>query len=110
LAGFWFETVSGLPPELAAFAITPARILVPLPALAVLLAMQQAVLVQGRRTGPISRATGLEVATIAVLFVIFGWGTGLVGVSAAMLALVGGRLAGNAWLLRPVARVAKAAG
>jgi progressive ankylosis protein len=110
LAGFWFETVSGLPPELAAFAITPARILVPLPALAVLLAMQQAVLVQGRRTGPISRATGLEVATIAVLFVILGWGVGLVGVSAAMLALVGGRLAGNAWLLRPVARVAKAAG
>jgi progressive ankylosis protein len=110
LAGFWFETVSGLPSELAAFAITPARILVPLPALAVLLAMQQAVLVQGRRTGPISRATGLEVATIAVLFVILGWGVGLVGVSAAMLALVGGRLAGNAWLLRPVARVAKAAG
>jgi progressive ankylosis protein len=107
LADVWFETVSGLPADLAAFAVTPARILVPLPALAVLLALQQAVLVQGRTTGPVSTATVLEVATIAVLFVAFGWGLDMTGVDAAMLALLGGRIIGNAWLLRVVARVTR---
>jgi progressive ankylosis protein len=102
LAGFWFETVSGLQPELAELATVPARILVPLPALAVLLAFQQGVLVQGRRTRPISVATGLEVVVIGFLFAAFGWVGGFIGVTAAMLALLGGRVAGNAYLLRPV--------
>ncbi|HSJ06611.1 MAG TPA: hypothetical protein VK936_07915 [Longimicrobiales bacterium] len=105
LAGFWFETVSGLQPELAALATMPVRILVPLPALAVLLAFQQGVLVQGRRTRPISVATGLEVVVIGVLFAAFGWVGGFIGVTAAMLALLGGRVAGNAYLLRPVQSV-----
>jgi progressive ankylosis protein len=105
LATFWFETVSGLTPELAAFAITPARILAPLPAMAVLLAFQQAVLVKGRHTRPVSAATALEVGTIAVLFSTLGWGLGLVGVTAAMLALLGGRLAGNVYLAAGVRRV-----
>jgi progressive ankylosis protein len=109
LAGVWFETVSGLPPELAALAVVPARILMPLPALAVLLAFQQGVLVQGRRTRPISVATALEVAVIAVLFAGFGWAGGMIGVSAAMLALLGGRAAGNAFLVVPVRAVLKPA-
>jgi progressive ankylosis protein len=83
----------------------PARIVVVLPALAVLLALQQAILVQGRVTRPISIATGIEVAMIAGLFVVFGWVVGMTGVSAAMLALVGGRLAGNIYLAAPTRRV-----
>jgi progressive ankylosis protein len=105
LAGFWFETVSGLQPELAALATMPTRVLVPLPALAVLLAFQQGVLVQGRRTRPISVATGLEVGVIGILFAAFGWMGGLIGVTAAMLALLGGRMAGNAYLVGPVQSV-----
>jgi progressive ankylosis protein len=105
LAWVWFGTVSGLPPELVDIAIVPARIVVVLPALAVLLALQQAILVQGRVTRPISIATGIEVAMIAGLFVIFGWVVGMTGVSAAMLALVGGRLAGNIYLAAPTRRV-----
>jgi progressive ankylosis protein len=104
LAQVWFGVVSGLPDELAAFAVVPSRILVPLPALAVLLALQQAILVQGRATRPISVATTLEVAVIAALFILFGWGVGMTGVNAAMLALVGGRMAGTAYLARPVRR------
>lgn len=99
LADFWFITVSGLPPDLAAFAITPTRILAPLPALSVLLSFQRAILVQGRRTRPITVATVIEVTSIALLFPVFGWGIGLVGVTAAVMAFVIGRVGGVAFLL-----------
>ncbi|RMH21987.1 MAG: hypothetical protein D6701_01825, partial [Gemmatimonadetes bacterium] len=46
----WFGTISGLSPDLAALAVTPARVLVPLPALSVLLSVLRAVMVQARRT------------------------------------------------------------
>ena len=98
LADFWFITVSGLTPELAAFAIIPTRILVPLPALSVLLSFQRATLVQGRRTRPITVATILEVVTIALLFTALGWWVELVGVTAAFLAFTGGRVGGVAYL------------
>ncbi|CAN5773022.1 hypothetical protein BH23GEM10_BH23GEM10_17170 [soil metagenome] len=104
LAGFWFETLSGLPPDLAAIAITAARVLVPLPALAVLLALQQSILVQSRTTRPITVSTAIEVAGIALLFPILAWSAGMIGVIAAMLALLGGRVAGNLYLVRPVRR------
>jgi progressive ankylosis protein len=99
LADFWFITVSGLTPELAAFAITPTRILAPLPALSVLLSLQRAVLVQGRRTRPITVATVIEVVTIAALFPLFGWGMGMVGVTAAAIAFVAGRVGGVGFLV-----------
>lgn len=105
LAGIWFETISGLTPELAAFAVIPTMILVPLPALSVLLSFQRAVLVKGLRTHPITVATVIEVLGIALLFVVFGWGVGLVGATAAFLAFLGGRVAGNVYLIRKCARV-----
>lgn len=98
LADVWFQTLSGLTPELAAYAEIPARILVPLPALSVLLSVQRAVLVQGRRTAPITRATATEVLVVALLFPVLGWGLGMVGVTAAFLAFLGGRLAANLYL------------
>lgn len=104
LAGFWFETVSGLAPRLAAFARVPTMVLVPLPALSVLLSFQRAVLVMGRTTGSITTATTIEVVAIAALFPVLGWGVGLVGVTAAAVAFLCGRCAGNLYLMRPVAR------
>lgn len=98
LSAFWFETLSGLPPELAAFALFPARVIAPLPALTVLLALQRATLVNVRRTRSITVATALEVGFIAVSFVVLGWGLGLVGVSAAFAATVVGRMAANTYL------------
>ena len=110
LASVWFGTVSGLTPDLIAFALTPARILVPIPALSVVLSLQRAVLMQGRRTHPITMATSIEVAGIATLFVLFGWGLGVVGVTAAFLAFLGGRLAGVLYLMRSSMEVLRASG
>ena len=98
LADFWFITVSGLEPELAAFALVPVRILAILPAFTVLLSFQRALLVQGRRTRPITIATALEVATVAVTFTALGWWVELVGVTAAVLAFVTGRLVSVSYL------------
>lgn len=105
LATVWLETISGLTPELASYAIWPIRIMVPLPALSVFLSLQRAVLVQGRKTSPISGATVVEVTGIALLFPLFGFGLGWVGATAAFVAFLGARLAGNLYLLRPVRRV-----
>ena len=109
LVTVWFVTVSGLTPELAALAVAPARISVALPALAVLLAFQHGLLVQGRQTRPITISTAVEVAAIAALFLVLGWGLDMTGVTAAMIAMVGGRLAGNLYLRRYVKRAVEAA-
>lgn len=100
LSAVWFETVSGLPAELAALARVPTRVLVLLPALSVILAFQRAILVQQRTTPPITAATLLEVLAIAALFPVFGWGVGLMGVTAATAAFLGGRL-GSVLFLAP---------
>ena len=86
--GVYLSPGLGSSPELAAFAVWPARILTPLPALSVLLSYQRAVLVLARRTRPITVATAVEVATIAALFVVGGWIVGMVGVTAAFLAFL----------------------
>jgi O-antigen/teichoic acid export membrane protein len=105
LAGVWFETVSGLTPDLTSYALIPARILAPLPALSVVLSLQRAILVQGRRTRPITGATLTEVTGIVLIFAVFGWGFDLVGVTAAIVAFVGGRLGGNLFLVPSCRRV-----
>jgi len=94
----WFLQISGLTDELAGYARVPAMVLLPLPALSVWLSVQRAILVQGRRTKPITMATALEVTGIAVVFATVGWGLDVVGVTAAILAFVGGRLAANLYL------------
>lgn len=99
LLGVWYGGVAGLTPELAAFARVPTQLAVLLPALSVALSFQRALLVQARRTRPVTVATALEVAAIAALFPLFGWGMGMVGVTAAMLAFVGGRLGGVVYLI-----------
>ncbi len=107
LADFWFLAVSGLSPELAAFALLPAAILVPLPALSVLLSFQRALLVVSRKTQPISWATALEVGGIALFFPLLGWKLGVVGVTAAALSIIVGRVAANSFLVAPCFRALK---
>jgi Na+-driven multidrug efflux pump len=101
LARVWYETISGLSHELAVFAITPTRILAPLPALSVLLSFQRAILVQSRNTRPITIATAIEVAGILLVLMALISGTTLVGVTAAAIAFVAGRFGGNAYLVPP---------
>lgn len=98
LFGVWFETVSGLTPELAAYARAPAIILAPMPALAVWLSYQRARLVLARRTARITVATALEVAGVATVFATVGWGLDLPGVTAAALSFLCGRILSNLYM------------
>jgi hypothetical protein len=101
LSGIWFESVSGLRPELAQFALLPTAILAPLPFLSVVLSFQRGLLVGARTTRPITVATALEVGGIAVVFPILGWNWGWVGVTAAAVAILMGRVAANTFLIGP---------
>ena len=101
LAHVWFGTISGLTPDLIEAALFPARVMAPLPALGVVLSSQRGILVQERRTRPIT----IEVVGIAGIFVWLGFGLDWVGVNAAFTAFLGGRLAGNLYLLRSTLEV-----
>jgi Na+-driven multidrug efflux pump len=105
LADVWFVTISGLSRDLADAAITPFRIALLLPPLTVLISLQQAILVQARRTRPITIASAVEVAGLALLFGILGWGIGIPGAAAAFAGLGGGRIAANLYLHRSVRRL-----
>lgn len=101
LADFWFVTVSGLQPELARYALLPTAILVPLPFLSVLLSFQRAMMVTARRTRAITVATSLEVAGIALFFPLLGWKLGVIGVTAAAISILTGRVVANTFLMGP---------
>jgi hypothetical protein len=101
LAVVWFETISGLTPDLAAYAYTPARLAVPVVALSVAMSFERSILIKGRRTHPITVATAIEVIVIAAAFVVGGWGFGWIGVTAAFAAFVAGRIASTGYLLVP---------
>jgi hypothetical protein len=101
---FWFITVSGLAPDLARFAIIPMIILIPMPGLTVLLSLERAILVNSKRTGPITWATVAEVGLVLVCFPIFAWGFGVVGVTSAIAAFLIGRSMSCAYLAAPCRR------
>ena len=104
LGGIWFERVSGLSPELGRIAALPARILTLLPALEVLLALERGLLVHAHRTRRITWATVLEVATVVGVLLAGIAGFDLVGVVAAALGLMLGRVASTAFLAGPALR------
>jgi Na+-driven multidrug efflux pump len=99
MARVWFETISGLTPDLASFAFTPARLAVPVAGLSVIMSFQRSILIQARRTRPITIATTMEVLVIALTFMIGGWGLGLVGITAAFAAFLAGRVVSTGYLL-----------
>ena len=105
LAIVWFEGVSGLPPELAAFALLPAQILALLPAGSVWICFQRAVLVHARQTAPITWAGILEVAVVVLLLMLTTQVLSWVGAVGAATAIVGGRLAGVLFLLAFTVRI-----
>jgi hypothetical protein len=105
LADVWFRTLSGLPEELARFALLPARILSLLPAFSVMLSIQRTVLVHGRDTAPISWATGIEVAGIALTLAICIGPLDMVGATAATIAFIVGRWGANLYLIPACSRV-----
>jgi hypothetical protein len=104
LAGIWFRDVSGLTDQLAAFALTPTRILAIIPGLTALLSFQRAAMVVRGTTNRITGATIIEVVgTIVVMWVaisIFD----VIGAIAAAAALLIGRIGANVYLA-PAMRV-----
>jgi hypothetical protein len=105
LSRLWFEGVSGLAPDLARLAKGPAMILAVIPALSVLLSLQRAVLVKEKRTLPVTGGTLIEVGGIVIVLMLAIQVFDLVGAVAAALALLLGRIGGNAFLIRPSRQV-----
>ena len=105
LADVWFNKVSGLSAELTSFSIIPLKIMAIFPMLTVLISFQRALLVDVRKTKSITYATIIEFSGIViVLMVAIRW-LDVVGVIAATLAFVLGRISANIYLARPVSMI-----
>jgi len=105
LADIWFRNVSGLSPELARFAVVPARILVIIPGLTVLLSFQRAMLVNLKATRHITWATTIEVLGVVSVLAVGVLALDLIGVIVAAAALVTGRIGANLYLVPPIQRL-----
>ncbi|MEE2963794.1 MAG: hypothetical protein VX427_06540 [Acidobacteriota bacterium] len=109
LATVWFQEISGLSPELTQFALLPARILVWIPAGSVWISFQRSVLVHGRDTRAITRASALEVLGVLIVLAVTVQTLSWVGAVGAATAIVIGRLIGNLSLIAPVGRMTRRA-
>ncbi len=105
LATIWLQRISGLSGDLAGYAILPLRIMTLMPALSVLLNLERALLVHGRRTIHVTQASIMEVIMIAAVLAVGVFGFNLIGATAAALAFMAGRLAANTMLLKPARAV-----
>lgn len=95
----WFEKVSGLSFELAKFSILPARILVILPVLTLLISFQRALLVHTTETGPIKGASLIEIIMIIFILYLTVVYFKIPGAIAAAISYTAGRLFANSYLL-----------
>jgi len=101
LSRVWFQEVSGLSEALAQFSLTPAKLLILIPGLTVLISFQRGLLVTNKRTKPITIATAIEVVSIFCLLFFTIHFVGLVGAVAAATALVCGRIFSTFYLSFP---------
>ena len=108
LGSFWYRTVSGLTPDLAAFAVLPGILLLLLPFLEAVLSFQRGVLVRIHRTAPISVAVAVQLAVTTAAFALGVLGLGLTGAIVVGPALSLGYIASNALLcLEPPPRLTR---
>ncbi len=99
LANLWFINISGLSEELAGLSYLPLKIMILMPALTLLMSFQRSTLVIGGRTGPISVSTAIELLVIVfVLFICISF-FNMIGVVAASIAFVSGRVISSMYLL-----------
>lgn len=101
LSRVWFAQISGLSPILTQFAKIPTQILTIIPGLSVLLSFQRAILVYFRKTPPITWATVIEFGGIVVVLTLLTNYLNAIGVIAAALAIVIGRISANIFLISP---------
>jgi len=98
LADFWFQGVSGLTPELAAFSLLPAQIMTLLPAQAVWISLQRAILVFREKTQPLSVATMIEMGGIGLVLYTCIFRLNINGAVAAAVSYGTGRFLANIYL------------
>jgi progressive ankylosis protein len=99
LAAFWYGTVSGLAPDLTAFALLPGGLLVLIPFLESVLAYERGVLVKSHRTTPISIGVAVQLGVTAAVFTLMVLILRTVGAVAVGPALTAGYVSGAAVLL-----------
>jgi progressive ankylosis protein len=98
LSDLWFINVSGLSTELADLSYLPLKIMVLLPAFTVLLNFQRSTLIINGTTGPISRATAVELIVIIVVLLVCVVFLNLIGVVAASIAFIAGKGMSNIYM------------
>ena len=99
LADLWFINVSGLSKELADLSYLPLKIMILLPALTVLLNFQRSSQIINGTTGPISVATAVELIGIIIVLLVCVVFLNLIGVVAASIAFIIGRVMSNIYLM-----------
>lgn len=102
---FWFERLSGLSPELAAFAVWPVRILLLFPLLEYVVSFQRARWILEHRTRVVSVATAIETITLAVALLAALRSPTVTGATAGAIAMIAGRIAASAYLFACARRV-----
>jgi len=100
LGKFWFSGITDLTTELLEFTTVPYRLAVILPAMAVVLSLLRAILVNAGKNKPISWATGIEVCSVITAMYIFSVSDVVSGITASFLALIVGRVVSIAYLYR----------
>lgn len=109
LEAFWLQRLSGLSPDLAAFAVWPVRILIALPALEYLLSLQRSRWIVEQRTEIVTLATVAEAVVLtAVLFLTLG-PLRMIGAAGGALAMLAGRCASSGFLFFAARRSTAAA-
>lgn len=91
LANLWLINISGLTKELADLSYLPLQLMILLPALTVLLNFQRSLLVVNGSTGPISKATAIELVGIIIVLLVCVAFLDMTGVVAASIAFVIGK-------------------
>lgn len=106
-ADTWFHHISGLSLQLTEFSRLPTQIFAIIPGTTVLLSFQRGILVSARKTTPITWATVVEFSSIIILMFIAINFFDLVGVVAAAISLLIGRLMANTYLFPHYLRALK---
>ncbi|VAX20811.1 hypothetical protein MNBD_IGNAVI01-3198 [hydrothermal vent metagenome] len=100
LSKIWFHYISGLSIELTQLSVLPAIIASILPGLTFLISVQRAIQVYARNTSPLTFATIIEVVGIIIVLFVGIKVFDLVGVLAAAIAYVSGRMLANIYLIK----------
>jgi len=97
----WFHNISGLSSELTNFSMTPIKIIAIIPLLHVLVCFLQSSLIAARFTGAVIKSTAIEVTAIIVVLFIGIHYLDMVGIMAAVSAMILGRFFSGAYLTIP---------